>query len=198
MIKKFLMLSMIVGYLSAGLINALSIVVNEEVITLYDIDKAMQQQNLSENQAISMLIDKILYKQEIKKFDITLEDKELKEYIKKLAQTNKMSLEKFKSAVKQNQDYKLFIAETKKRLLNQKLISKIALGKLKIANDEDIKMYYDNNIKQFRVSKNSIEVIPLEKIKNKIFNAIMGEREQNYLKEYFETLKITANIKIIR
>lgn len=34
--------------------------------------------------------------------------------------------------------------------------------------------------------------------KQKIFNMIMGQREQKFLKEYFEKLKITADIKVIR
>ena len=36
------------------------------------------------------------------------------------------------------------------------------------------------------------------KVKNQILNIVMKDREDKYLKEYFEKLKITADIKVIR
>ena len=112
-----------------------------------------------------------------------------------LALSNKMSIEKFKSTIKQNQNYDTFINNIKKRILNRKLISKIAIGKLKMATDEDMKIYYENNIQQFKKNKNSIHVVPFKEVKNKIFNIIMSQREQKYLKEYFKKLKLKADIK---
>jgi hypothetical protein len=40
--------------------------------------------------------------------------------------------------------------------------------------------------------------VPFKEVKNKIFNIIMSQREQKYLKEYFKKLKLKADIKIIR
>jgi hypothetical protein len=198
-IKKFLIISLFVGYLNAGLLNAIAVVVNNTVITMYDIDKAMEKKDLSQNQAVSMLIDDILYKQEIEKFDIEVNSIEINDYIANLAKSNNLSVEKFKEVViKQGQDYKLFLKNIEKRILNQKLISKIARGKLQIATTEDLRLYYENNIDKFKISKDSIKVISFDKVKNKIFNVVMSQREQSLLKEHFETLKITADIKIIR
>ena len=199
MIKRILIFLLTTVWLNAGLVNAVAVVVNDTAITMYDIDKIMGQQNLSQNQAVSKLIDNILYEQEIKKLGLVVSDMDLITYIKNLALSNNMSVEDFKVAIqKQEQSYDIFLNKIKQQILKQKLVSKIAGGKLKIANDEDVKMYYENNIQQFRIDKNSIQVIPLEKVKNKIFNVIMSKREQTYLKEYFEALKITADIKIIR
>ena len=198
MIKKFLILLLIAGWLNAALTNGVAVIVNENVVTLYDIDEAMTKKNLSQNQAITMLIDKILYEDEISRFNISVSQSDIDDYLVKLAQSNGMSLEQFQIAVKRQQSYTLFLGNIKKRLLNQKLISKIASGKLKIASDEDMKLYYENNIEQFRVNKDSIQIVPFEQAKDKVFNMIMSEREQKYLKEYFETLKITADIKIVR
>ncbi len=199
MIKNIFGVLILAGYLNAGLINAIAVIVNDSVITLYDIDEVMEQRKSSHNQAVSMLIDKILYEEEVKRYNLTISKEEILSYIVKLAQANSMTMIEFKEAViKQNQNYQVFEADIKKRLLNQKLISKIATGKLQVANDDDIQLYYDNNIEQFRENKNTIQVLPFEQVKNKIFNLIMNQREQTYLKEYFETLKITADIKIIR
>ena len=198
MIKKFLVLLAFTGIMNASLVNAVAVIVNNSVITLYDIDVAMQEKNLSHNQALGMLIDEVLYKEELKKLNIKVEDFEIDDYVIKLATSNQMDLEEFRKAVEQSQDYKSFLEDTKKRLLSQKLISKIASGKLAIATEDDMKIYYDNNIEQFKLNKNSIQVVSFDKVKEKIFSVIMKKREDSFLKEYFESLKITADIKMVR
>ena len=195
--RKYLII-LVAVWLNAGLLNAIAVVVNGIAITMYDIDKTANANNLSQKQAIKKLIDDILYKQELEKFNLVVSNTELLDYIKMLALSNKMSIEKFKSTIKQNQNYDTFINNIKKRILNRKLISKIAIGKLKMATDEDMKIYYENNIQQFKKNKNSIQVVPFKEVKNKIFNIIMSQREQKYLKEYFKKLKLKAGIKIIR
>ncbi|RLA75603.1 MAG: hypothetical protein DRG78_20460 [Epsilonproteobacteria bacterium] len=199
MIKNILIIALMASWLNAGLVNAAAVIVNNTVITMYDVDTLMEKRNLSHNQAVSALIDNVLYDEEIKNFNIEITDNEINAYIERIAQSNRMDLITFKIAiVQQGQDYNLFVEDTKKRLLNQKLIKKIARGKLKVASEEDMKLFYDNNPDQFRKNKNSIELVPFEEVKNKIFNLVMSQREQQYLKKYFETLKITAQIEIIR
>ena len=199
MIKKFLMILLVAGWLNAGFTNAVAVMVNDLAITMYDIDEIKNQENLSHKQAVSRLIDKILYKQEIKKFKITVMEDEVSDYINQLAKVNRMSLEDFKKIVKREKsNYNIFLEEVKIKILNRKLISQLVRGKLKIATDEDMMLFYDNNMEQFRADKGGIQIIPFVKVKDKIFNIIMSKREQHYVNKYFETLKITANIKIIR
>ena len=50
----------------------------------------------------------------------------------------------------------------------------------------------------FISSKKDKKTLPFSEVKNKIFQQIMKSREDTYLKEYFETLKITADIQILR
>ncbi|PIF03669.1 MAG: peptidylprolyl isomerase [Arcobacter sp.] len=262
-----------IASMQAGLVNAIAITVNNTPITLYDIDKEIEKHNISKTQAVSKLIDEILYKQSIKKNNISVDIFDVDDYIAKLAARNKMNVLDFKSLVRQQEDYSKFREKIKKQIIHQKLIKKLASGKLKIANDEDLKIYYENNKEQFRIAnsidviaymsknkqllnqvkqnpllqsneiltqnitmkqsemneqtkyilnttpvktfspiftqnkyynmfyikaKNEITVLEFENIKDKIFQVIMKKREQNYLKEYFETTKITADIKILR
>ena len=199
MYKKILITILTIGWLNAGLINGVAVTVNNEVITMYDIDQMMELKKSTPQQAVSMLIDKTLYEQEVKKFALKVKESDINTYIENLAKSNRMSLEEFKEAVsKQEKDYNLFKKDIRVRVLNQKLIEKIAAGKLKIASEEDMTMFYDNNIDKFKVTPNSIEIIPFADVKNKIFSILMNQREQKYLKKYFETLKITADIIIIR
>ena len=259
--------------LYAGLINGIAITINDTPITLYDIDKEIETKKIPKAQAVSQLIDTILYEQALKKNRINVDIFDIDDYIEKLAASNKMNVLDFKSLVRQQQNYDSFKEKIKKQLTHQKLISKIAAGKLKIASTEDLKIYYENNKEQFNVAdtievvayvsknkkmlnqlkknpmmqtknilsqnitmkqkelnpqtkyiinttaqkqfsaifaqnknynmfyvkeKKDITTLTFANVKDRIFQVIMKKREQDYLKEYFETAKITANIKVLR
>ena len=272
--KKYILSFLTMFTLShAGLVNAIAIIINDTPITLYDIDEKMQTHNILKEQAVDNIIDETLYKQELKNKNITVDIFDIDTHIEKLAAQNSMSILQFKSLVRQQQNYELFVQQVKKQLLHKKLIEKIAKGKLKLANEDDMKIFYENNKNQFKnhdtievtayVSKNKallnklktnpmmrdeniivqniilkqneltpqvkyilnstnkqefsvifaqnknynmfyvidkkdIQTISYKDAKDTIFNQIMKKREQNYLKEYFETLKITANIQVLR
>ncbi len=199
MIKKILSILIFSCYLQAGLVNSIAVIVNENVITLYDIDMMVSKKNISRNEAVSILIDEMLREQEISKYNIAVSKEDIAGYIEQIAQSNKMTTSEFKIALKkQNQNFDDVVSDITKRLYNQQLAQKIARGNLQSANEEDMKLYYDNNIEKFKTSKDSIQVVAFEKVKEKIFQTIMIKREQDYLKEYFETLKITADIKIVK
>jgi len=161
-----LLLSLLLGStLSfAGVINAVAITVNGEPITLYDIDKTMVQKNVSKNKAVNDLIDEILFEQLV--FDVN-------NYIEKLASTNGMDVYSFKSIIRQQyRDYDVFENEARKAVIRQKLIDKLVRGQLKIATEEDLKIYYENNKKQFTTAK-TIEVTQYSsKSKNALLNTI--------------------------
>ncbi len=198
MFQKILLSLLLLSSTYAGLTNGIAVVVNKSIITLYDIDITMQMKNITKEQAVVLLIDKLLYDAEVKRLNISISRYEIEDYVGKLANANKMAIDKFKEVVKKQQDYNIFLKDVEKRLFSQKLSTKLAGGKLKMASKEDVKIYYENNIEEFKVAKDSIEILPLEEVKDKVFGLIMRQREQEYLKEYFETLKITASIKIIR
>ncbi len=272
--KKYLISLLLgLGIANAGLVNGVALVVNDEPITLYDIDKQMQEKRLNKNDAIKNLIDEVIYRQQIKKENISVDIFDIDNYIGQLASRNKMSLLEFKALVRQQQDYDKFVEGIKTRLTHEKLIKKIAQGNIKIATDDDIKIYYENNKRDFTVAqsidvrayvskdknllieaqknpmlknsalsvqdisfnqselnpkvryilnntrvnqfssifaqsgnynmffvkaKNNVQTIALENIKEQIFQVIMQQREEEFLNEYFETLKITADVKVYR
>jgi len=259
--------------LYAGLVNAIAITVNETPITLFDIDKEVVSKKISQDKAVSQLIDAILYEQELSKNRISVDIFDVDNYIEKLAASNNMNVLDFKTLVRQQQNYTIFREKIRKQLLHQKLIAKIAGGKLKIATQDDLNIYYENNKEQFKIAdtidvvayiskskktlnqlkknpmmqnkdivsqnitmkqselnaqtkyilnstpekqfsaifaqnknynmfyvkeKKDITSLKFVDVKDKIFQVIMKKREQAYLKEYFETAKITADIKVLR
>lgn len=259
---------------NAQMIDAIALSVNDEPITISDINQRMEQKHLKKSDAVSSLVDEILYKQELEKQNITVDIFEVNNYIEKIAASNGMDLYTFKSILRQkNKDIKEFEEETKQQLLKRKLASKIVRGNIAIANEEDLKIYYENNKNMFTTAqsievsqyssknkralqmlaqnpmaivqdvakgdfvleqdklnpqlkfllndtqngtftpiftanrqyvmfyvkkKNGVTTLKFDEVKDKIFNTLMNEREQKFLKEYFEKLKLTADIKVIR
>lgn len=272
--KLLLALTVSASIASAGLINAVALTVNDTPITLYDIEKRKIEKNLSKENAVSELIDEALFQDLIKKNNITADLFDVNNYMEKLAASNGMDLYTFKSIIKQRyKDYNRYEEQTRQLILRQKLTDKLVRGNLKVANEEDLKIYYENNPSKFqmatnvkavqyssknkadlnKIRKNPMSNIPgvgkspvdldqtnlnpqlryiinetkvnqftpiftsnkqfvtlliiqkanqktiaFEDVKDRIFNIIMQDREKKYLKEYFEKLKLTADIKAIR
>jgi len=159
MYKLFLSLLVSSGISFAAMLNGIAIIVNDEPITLYDIDKTMSVNNISKNEAVSYLIDKILYDQLVKENNISADIFDINDYIEKLANSNGMDVYTFKSVIKQKYpDYTVFENEAKNAVIRQKLVQKIVKGQLSIATEEDMQLYYEKNKGQFS-SANNYEVL---------------------------------------
>jgi uncharacterized protein YhfF len=159
MYKLFLSLLVSSGISFAAMVNGIAIIVNDEPITLYDIDKTMSVNNISKNEAVSYLIDKILYDQLVKENNISADIFDINDYTEKLASANGMDVYTFKSVIKEKYpDYAVFENEAKNAVIRQKLVQKIVKGQLTIATDEDMKLYYEKNKNQFLTS-NSFDVV---------------------------------------
>jgi hypothetical protein len=136
------------------MVNGVAITVNDEPITLYDIEKVMATNKISKNEAAGLLIDKALFDQSVAQNNISADIFDVNEYIEKLANANGMDLYSFKAVIKQKYgNYELFESEAKDAVIRQKLIQKIVKGQLAIATQEDMELYYEKNKNQFSTSK---------------------------------------------
>ena len=274
-VKKVLFSLILTASISnAQMLNGIALSVNDEPITLSDINQKMSEQQLKKAEAVSLLIDEILYEQEVQKQNISVDIFETNDYLEKIAASNGMDLYTFKSILRQkNKNFEEFEEETKKELIKRKLASKLIRGNLNIATQDDLEIYYNNNQNMFATAqsiditqyasknrqallaiqknpmaiyndvakeelileqdkinpqlkylinetdtnsftpiftankhyvmffikaKNGVTTLGFDEVKEKIFNVLMNEREEKYLKEYFEKLKLTADIKVIR
>lgn len=258
----------------AATLDAIALVVNDEPITLYDIEKRKVERNLSKEKAVGELVDEALYSQLISKHNITADIFDVNNYLEKIAASNGMDLYTFKSIIKQKYtDYNKYEEQTRNLILRQKLTNTLVRGNLKIANEEDLKIYYENNLSKFQMASNvkaiqyasknknelstvianpmanipgiskspvdldqsnlnpqlryiinetkinqftpiftsnnqfvsllirqkdELKTIAFEEVRDRIFNIVMQDREKKYLKDYFEKLKLSADIKIVR
>jgi hypothetical protein len=257
----------------AGLINAISAKVNDDIITLYEIDELAQANNISNQEALSTLIDKKLFSQEIKKHNITTTQDDIDNHIAKLAKINNTSVENIKKQISKNGSYAKFASEIKQSITNKALIRKISTGKLLSPSNEDIKIYYNNNqdklsiagdievikyqsknkkllykirknpmfydknlkvtdftlsqndmvsyeknllnstsessftkivkaknafVMYYVIAKKNVQIIELDKVRNKIYSYLAKKREEEFLRNYFNNSKMNAKIEIIR
>ncbi len=272
--KLFFTLLVTISISYANTINAIALIVNEVPITLYDIEKRKFEKNISKDKAVSQLVDEALFDELVNKYNITADVFDVNNYLEKIAASNGIDLYTFKSIIKQKyKDFSQYEEQTRQAIIKQKLTEQIVRGNIKIATDEDLKIYYDNNLSKFQMSSgvkaiqyNSInkellnqaiqnpianikgviktpidlnqeaissqlryiinetkvnqftpiftaneqfvsllitqkvgeKTIAFEDVKDKVFNIVMQNREQKYLKDYFEKLKLSADIKIVR
>lgn len=200
--KLFILLLLFVSFSYAGLVNAVAVKVNDSIITLYDIDKRVEEKSITKNLALEQLVDERLLEQELKKQNITVDIFDINDYLEKVAASNGMDLYTFKSVVKQKYpDEKKFEAQIKDKILREKLTSKLVSGNLKIASEDDILRYYENNKTIFKnsksfkivqyVSKNKSSLLAIAKSPMTIRNDVQRETKE------LENEKIGPELKFI-
>jgi len=275
--KKIFLTSLVtLGILSAGIINGVSVIVNNTPITLYEIQELSTQQGISQNDAMNLLVRKKLEEYEAEQRKIEISDTELQDEISTLARRNRMSVMEFKDAIRTSRGIssEQLKKQLNRQLLQKKLYSSITYSKMKMPDENEISDYYRINKDEFSVAssydvvqykasdpkilqsvasnplmnpqgvsrqnmtlntqglspdfvkllhntkeqtfssivpdkdagyalyyvqaKNNLQLAPIEKVKNSIINSIMEEKRERTLKNYFQKLRVTADIKILR
>lgn len=147
----------------AAVVDRIVAVVNEDVITLYDIETLMRplSQNIKaqrlpperEMQAVaklrdemlSNLIDTKLTEQEVKRYNITVTEEEVENYIRQLKQRRSTTDEQLRALLAEQgmtlEDYR---KEIKLQLQRTKLVNREVRSKV-VITEADIKAYYEKN-----------------------------------------------------
>lgn len=136
----------------AGLVNAVSVIVNDEPITLYEIDEKAKELRVSASEALSILIDQTIQKQEVKRLGIEVTPFEIDDRMEAIAQSNNLTLEEFKEALASRfislEEYRTTLKE---KALQEKLAQAIFSEESAVVEREDARIYYDNNPEEFSV-----------------------------------------------
>ena len=147
----------------AAVVDRILAVVNEDVITLYDIETLMRplSQNIKaqrlpperEMQAVAKLrdemlnnlIDTKLTEQEVKRYNITITEEEVENYIRQLKQRRSITDEQLRALLAEQgltlEDYR---KEVKLQLQRTKLVNREVRSKV-VITEADIKAYYEKN-----------------------------------------------------
>ncbi len=144
------------------LIDRIVAVVNNDVITLSDLNKVTalmfagidKNQSFTEEQraeveqkALEQLIEKKLIEQKAREFDIKVSDKEVNRAIEDVLKRNNLSLEQLKEILKKDgasfEEYRKMLQS---EILQSKVIGREVRSKVTIT-DKDIHEYYEKNVK---------------------------------------------------
>ncbi len=139
-------------YLYAGLVDGVSIVVNNTPITLYEIKKFSIEHNLPIKKAIEALIREKLEKSLIKKYSLEATDLEVSDEIEKISSNAGMSIIDFENyLMKKGINIDTYKKDLAKKIAQRKLYKKIVSNKIKRATQKEIKEYYQKNIDKYSI-----------------------------------------------
>lgn len=156
---------------SAEVIDRIVAVVNDDIISLYELNRAMapyaqrikaagypeetQREMLYKvrQDLVNQLIDQKLTDQELERSSISVSEKEVDEAIERIKEKNYYTHEEFEAALKR-EGY--MIDEYRKQIREQILRSKLVNVKVKskiVITDEDIRNYYETNEDEYKTVK---------------------------------------------
>ena len=161
------------GTLQAGLVDAISIVVDDQPITLYEIYKAERQLGLSKQKAVEYLIRKKLREEELKRLGIQIDEFDVNNEIEKIAQKNGIDSLKLRAIMAQRgvdwNDYKKQIRE---KMLQERLYQKILSTKIQAPSDATLHEYYKLHLDAFSIPR-AIETIQYSAPDRKVLREAM-------------------------
>ncbi len=147
----------------AAVVDRIVAVVNEDVITLYDIEtllrpvvqnvKAQRMSPERELQALTQLraemlnnlIDTKLTEQEVKRYNISINEEEIENYIRQLKQRRATTDEQFRGILaEQGMTLEEYRKEVRLQLQRSKLVNREVRSKV-VITEAEIKSYYEKN-----------------------------------------------------
>jgi peptidyl-prolyl cis-trans isomerase SurA len=149
---------------TAEMIDGIAAIVNDEIITSYEVDKgarllikeAEKNGSLSDadkatirKTALYRLIDKKLIDQKIKELNITVPDDELRQTIEDVKKQNKLTQEKLVSALSaQGLSLAQYEAQLREQIERLKLMGQEVRAKIQVG-EKELREYYNANLKSF-------------------------------------------------
>lgn len=266
--------TLLISPLSAGVVDGVSVIINKEPITLYDVYKYSGRFNISKKEALDILVRQKLEESEIKKLNIGVDSFEVDQYIENIAISNNVSQFDFFNMLKsKNIDVVEYKEDVKSKIKRDKLYKKIVSNKMQQMGDSELLAYYNDNLGEFSQAssfdvtvytsnnqqnltsiqenpmsvvsnvelkdtsleatkidpklammlnstqigkfstivksdpsyvmffvknKNNVKSVAFSEAKNYIYSKLAEGKEQKAIEEYFEKLKSSASINVVR
>ncbi len=159
-IRNLLLSLLLAGsFAYAGLVDAVSIVVNDQPITLYEIYKTERKLGLDKQKAVEYLIRQKLKQEEMKRLGVHVDEFDVTNEIERIAKQNGIDSLKLRSILDQRGvDWNQYKKEVKEKLLQEKLYKKILSTKIQPPSEATLKEYYKLHIDEFSIPE-AIKVI---------------------------------------
>ncbi len=159
MIKYLTSFALVMTTSLAGVIGGISMTVDSEAITLYEIQSHAAQNKLSTEETVNRLIQRKIEDIEIKRAGIIASPYEVDQKMKEIAKQNGMSEVQFKEAlVAEGHTEKRIRQDIEEKFKRDQLYKKIIGSSLKKPDDEELQSYYDLHQNEFNMPT-SIELV---------------------------------------
>lgn len=137
----------------SGIITGVSVIINDEPITLYEVYKYSEKYKISRKESLNLLVRQKLENSQIKKLRIDADTFEVDKYIENLANKNGLSQYEFLNMLKEK-DVKIaqYRKEIKDKLKKDKLYRSIYRDKIKAVEEEAMAKFYKDNPAEFKVA----------------------------------------------
>ena len=153
--KKLLLSLLFTPLLFAEPISGIAITIDDELITLYEIEQEKDISKISTKKAVDTLIRQKLEYLEEKKLNISVSNEEVLNELKDKAKQNNMTLAQLYEAMSsaRNMSESQVKAKTKDKLLKDKLFNKIAISEMEEPTETEIQEHYDMHIQDYQIPK---------------------------------------------
>lgn len=193
----------------AEVIDRIVAVVNDDVVTLsdlnealapyepkirqmnYPLEKEMQVRFKLREDMISQLVEKKLTDQLVARKDIHIGEEEVDRAIERVKSLNRFTDESLRAQLKaQGVDYETYRSEIRSQLQRNRLVSYEVKSKI-VITDEDIQAYYDENKKELGDK-------PLDELRTFISDQLYEDAVSKKFAQWVSDLKKDAHIKVIQ
>lgn len=198
--NKLLLLLSFTPLLFADIIGGIAITVDDETITLYEIQQEQEITKTSVKKAVDMLIRTKLEQLEAKERHIRITNQEVIDDLKKMAKQNNMSLPQLYEAMSsaRNLSESQTKEKTKEKLLKQKLFDAIAMSKMEEPTDEEVEEYYNLHLSEYQAPKSVDAIIyssqDKQALQQKMSNPMMNVASVKTENTKIDTAKINPRL----
>jgi len=134
-----------------GLVNAISVTVNDEPITLYEIHKLSNVQSISLRDALEQLVQERLEESQIKLLGIGADAFDVQSRIESVAAQNGISVMELRNFIEsKGMAWDEYNAQIEKTIKQEKLYSRIFANAIEPFDTAQVRAYYDANPNEFK------------------------------------------------
>lgn len=129
-----------------NLVNGIAFYVNDQPVTLYELFQTAQAAKMSKEEAIELLIKEKLQDEEVARYNLSASDIEIDEELQSIAMRNNQSVESMRMMLmEQGIDFDYYRLDVKRRVLQKKLYSHIVSDNIELADDNELRRYYEQH-----------------------------------------------------
>ncbi len=145
--------------LKEGIVGGIAITVNNDPITIYQIETQEKEHHINRQQAINALILQRIQAQEIKRLKIDIEDDKIDAEIENIARHNGMDMQDFlRTLAGEGINPTTYKAQLKKQLETRELLRNILLFNTNTNSETKMREYYNSHKSEFSVPSEIITI----------------------------------------